>query len=56
MVGAILIGFSCARRDRPPTHQWELMIGVSAGLGFKLLLRYDDFKRCPTFTSTRTTG
>ena len=46
MVGAILIGFCFVRPNRPPTHQWELMVGVSVGLGFKLLLRYDDLKRC----------
>ena len=46
MVGAILIGFGFVRRDRQLTHQWELIIGVSARPGFKLLLRYDNLKRC----------
>ena len=46
MVGVILIDFGFVRSDRPLTHQWELMIGVSIGLGFKLLLRYGDLKRC----------
>ena len=46
MVGAILVGFGFERPGWPATHQWELMIGVSIGLGFKLLLRYDDLRRC----------
>ena len=45
VVGAILIGFGFVRSNRLPTHQWKLMIGVSTGIGFKLLLRYDDLKR-----------
>ena len=46
MVGAILVGSGFVWPGRPATRQWELMIGVSIGLGFKLLLRYGDLRRC----------
>ena len=46
MVAAILDGYCFVRPGRPAELQWELMIGACIGIGFKLLLRYDDLKRC----------
>lgn len=36
MAGAFRSGCGSVRRDWPPAHQWELMIGASAGFGLKL--------------------
>ena len=46
MVAAILDGYGFERRERPAALQWELMVGACIGIGFKLLLRYDDLVRC----------
>ena len=45
-VNAIMDTFGFVRPDQPTLKQWELMVGTSIALGFKLLLRYDDLKRC----------
>jgi hypothetical protein len=46
MVRAIIEAFGVASPTRPAHRQWRLAVGTSIGLGFKLLLRYDDLKRC----------
>jgi hypothetical protein len=46
MVEGIIKTFGFKRPDRPPSQQWELVVGTSISLGFKLLLRYDDLRRC----------
>jgi hypothetical protein len=46
MVKAIIKAFGVCHPKRPAHKQWQLAVGTSIALGFKLLLRYDDLKRC----------
>jgi hypothetical protein len=46
MVKGIMEAFGHVRPDRPARQQWPLAVATSIGLGFKLLLRYDDLRRC----------
>mmetsp|Transcript_73989 Transcript_73989/g.139860 ORF Transcript_73989/g.139860 Transcript_73989/m.139860 type:complete len:468 (+) Transcript_73989:167-1570(+) len=46
MVRAIMKAYGVVVPHRPATRQWQFAVGTSIGLGFKLLLRYDDLKRC----------
>jgi len=46
MVKGIIKAFGFKRPRYPIGQQWQLVVGTSIALGFKLLLRYDDLSRC----------
>jgi len=46
MVRAIMDEFGSPLPHLEAKRQWRLAVGASIALGFKLLLRYDDLKRC----------
>lgn len=46
MVEAVIRVYCFVRISRTADGQWELAIGTAIAVGFKLLLRYDDLRRC----------
>jgi hypothetical protein len=46
MVRAINRRYSFPRQGRPRRRQWEFGFGTAVSVAFKILLRYDDLKRC----------